>query len=101
MSDAKLNDIGRALQDLIRLFWGLQGRVNSIERVVLQNIEDMARIQPDPKAYMLRFAERARARESFGDVDNAVNMQPAIEQTREALDDFLIQVVTQAANVKK
>jgi hypothetical protein len=83
------------------VFWVLQGRVNTLELVCLQTIEDVARLQPDPKAYMRRYVERARNRAlPLADVDDPAKAERTIKERDIALEEFLTTVLEPAGDLK-
>lgn len=96
-----ITDMANALRSLSAAAWRLQGRINALELICLQTIEDTARLHDDPKAYMRRYVERARARAlSLADVDDAAKAEQTIRERDIALDDFLTQVLERAGDLK-
>ncbi|MDH6259033.1 hypothetical protein [Bradyrhizobium sp. BR13661] len=82
-------------------FWRIQGRLNAIELLLMSEIFNMARLQPDPFPWMQRFIEATR----FTSRGLAPDIMPDNEaarltrETRDAVDEFLEQVVVHAGHL--
>jgi hypothetical protein len=109
IGEAKMNYIDpRLFAETIKTVQGLsdslrrlQGRINALELICLQTIEDAARFRHDPKAYMLRYVERARARAlPLADVDDQSKTDRTATERNQALEDFLTDVLERAASLK-
>jgi len=73
-------DMANAIRSLSAVVWRQQGRINALELICLQTIEDAARLHDDPKGYMRHYVERARARAlPLADVDDPAKT----EQTKD------------------
>jgi len=75
----------------------LQGRINAIELVTTQVIEELARSHVDPPAYMQQFVGRARARPASADVDDPAKVERTIKERDIALEEFLTVILENAA----
>lgn len=74
--------------------WKLQGRINALELVTGQAIEDGAKHYQDPKLYIREFVERARRRAlPLADVDDPTKAERTIKERDEALEEFLTHLV--------
>jgi hypothetical protein len=69
ISKAKLNavhpqrsEMAATIRSLVEILWVLQGRINALEFVTTQVIEEIARSNIDARAYMQQFVGQARAR---------------------------------------
>ncbi|MGP0088916.1 MAG: hypothetical protein ACLPKB_02990 [Xanthobacteraceae bacterium] len=92
----------QAIHAVNNVLWAAQGRINALELVVTQTIEDIARVHDDPKAYAVDFVERARRlAEPLADVNDSTKAERTIEERDKALDEFLITILERAARLKR
>lgn len=78
----------------------MQGRINALELICLQNIEDRARLDADPKEFMRLYAVRAETRTKNADVDNSAKAQRTVQEMQIALDDFLETVLVRGGDLR-
>jgi hypothetical protein len=104
IGEAKLNtvdpqesEMAASIRSLLEILWVLQGRINAIELVTTQVIEELARSHVDPPAYMQQFVGRARARPASADVDDPAKVERTIKERDIALEEFLTVILENAA----
>jgi hypothetical protein len=99
MSDA---ETAEKVEQLCSAFWRLYGRINALENVCLQIIEDLAPTRTDPKAYLLQYVERLQERASIpiAEVKNAEHADTVLRLRDAALAEFLKDVLAHANLLK-
>jgi hypothetical protein len=74
-------EIADSIRSLFEVMWILHGRINALELITGQIIEEIAHLHIDPQAYIQQFVERARIRPA--------NTGRTVRERDIALEEFL------------
>jgi hypothetical protein len=83
-------------------FWRLQGRINAIELILLSEVFNLAKTQPNPFQWVQDYlaAMRQTAQTLTPDVMGPEQGERLKRETRAALEEFLEQMVRHAGQLK-
>jgi hypothetical protein len=93
------DEMVQAVQALDHAAWRLQARLNVMELICLQMIEDVARARSDSRDYMCQYVHRASVRRFVADVDDPAKKEQTEKEMKGALENFLGVVLTRAGDI--
>ncbi len=91
LDNERLSRIERTISEMQASIWRLQGRVNVLETVALQEILDRAQAQPTPRDWLTSYVQTMMAGlNSMGvDPSSAAESERLTEEVRLAFEEFL------------
>lgn len=83
-------------------FWRLQGRVNALEVLMVLEVLNFSKLQPNPFQWIQEYLEAVRltGKGMIPDVDDPAKAPRLLRETKTALDEFLESLVRGAGTLK-
>ena len=103
MSDTdRITKLEQAMTAMTNHYWRFQGRINALETIAVQATLDFSKMQPEPFKFVQAYVAAMRVTSShlLPDTDDPAKAERVISETKNAIDDFLADLLRHAGQLK-
>jgi hypothetical protein len=98
----RIAELEKYAHQMANHYWRFQGRINAMELVATLATINFAKTQPDPFQFIQDYVESMRQTSSslLPEVDDPNNADRLVSETKNAVDDFLAQLIQVSGQLK-